>query len=239
MIVCVIPARGGSKRIPRKNVRDFCGMPMIAYSIIAAQRSNLFDAVVVSTEDEEISQIATKYGASLPFKRPESLADDFANTSAVMAHAVKALSEQSWKLHAVCCLYATAPFVEPDDLRAAYSKLMELDIDYVFSVTSYAYPIQRALRIAKDGRVEMFDTQHMATRSQDLEPAYHDAAQFYWGRKEAWEMNTPIFSDRSLPLVLPRNRVQDIDNMEDWVQAESMHYYRHGIKQADREPVAD
>lgn len=212
---------------------------MIAYSIIAAQRSNLFDAVLVSTEDEEIAQIATKFGASLPFKRPESLADDFANTSAVMAHAVKTLSEQSWKLDAVCCLYATAPFVEPDDLRAAYSKLIDMDVDYVFSVTSYAYPIQRALRIADDGRVGMFNTQHMATRSQDLEPAYHDAAQFYWGRKDSWEMNKPIFSDRSLPLVLPRNRVQDIDTMEDWVQAESMYFNCLGIKQGKQKPIAE
>jgi pseudaminic acid cytidylyltransferase len=196
---------------------------MIAHSIIAAQRSNLFDAVIVSTEDQEISQVATKYGASLPFKRPDSLADDFATTGAVMADAVKTLTEQGWKFDAVCCLYATAPFVEPDDLREAYKKLVEADVDYVFSVTSYAYPIQRALRMDGDGRIAMFQPEHMATRSQDLEPAYHDAAQFYWGRKDSWQLSKPIFSERSIPWVLPRNRVQDIDTIEDWIQAENIY----------------
>lgn len=219
--VAVIPARGGSKRIPRKNIKPFAGKPMIAWSIEAALASGCFDRVLVSTEDEEIATVADEWGAEVPFRRPAELSDDHTGTIPVIAHAIEWLREQGEAPTAVCCLYATAPFVQPEDLRSGYQSLQgREDVSYAFSVTSYAFPIQRALRLTPQGRVAMFQPEHFHTRSQDLEEAWHDAGQFYWGRAEAWINGLPIFSERAVPVTLPRHRVQDIDTLEDWHRAE-------------------
>jgi pseudaminic acid cytidylyltransferase len=224
MNLCVIPARGGSKRIPRKNIRDFCGMPMIAWSIQAAQQAACFEQILVSTDDPEIADVARRFGASVPFFRPAELADDFAGTSPVVAHAVQWLLDRGHTLASVCCLYATAPFVEPGDLRKGLDLLLEMPQDrFVFSATPYASPIQRALSInAVSGLAQMRQPENFGKRSQDLEPAYHDAAQFYWGRPAAWLATVNLFEESHL-LLLPRWRVQDIDTEDDWMRAELMH----------------
>lgn len=219
MRLAVIPARGGSKRIPRKNIKMFCGKPMIAWSIEAALGCGCFDQVVVSTDDEEIADVARRYGALVPFMRPAELADDQTGTIPVIRHAVEWFNHQAAPVESACCLYATAPFISSVDLRRGLDKLQGSDCDYAFSVTSYAFPIQRAIRI-QDGRVEMFEPENFNTRSQDLEEAYHDAGQFYWGKAHAWINESPIFTPRSLPIFLPRHQVQDIDTPEDWVRAE-------------------
>ncbi|WP_018145938.1 pseudaminic acid cytidylyltransferase [Thioalkalivibrio sp. AKL6] len=220
MRVAIIPARGGSKRIPRKNIRSFCGKPMIAWSIEAARASGCFDRVIVSTDDSEIAAVAEEHGAEVPFRRPAELADDHTGTVPVMAHAIEWLQESGERCEAVCCLYATAPFVRPEDLRRGRDVLEAADADYAFSVTSYAFPIQRALRINEGGRVAMFHPEYANTRSQDLEEAWHDAGQFYWGRSEAWLSGKPIMTSDAVPVQLPRERVQDIDTLEDWRRAQ-------------------
>ena len=222
MKLAIIPARGGSKRIPRKNIKLFCGKPMIAWSIEAARQSNCFDHIIVSTDDAEIAEVARQHGAHVPFMRPAELSDDHTGTTAVMAHAIKWFAAQAQTPTQVCCLYATAPFVSADDLRRGLVVLNETGSDYAFSVTSYAFPIQRAIHITSAGRVEMFNAEHFNTRSQDLEEAYHDAGQFYWGRAEAWLQGKMIFSPAAAPVMLPRHRVQDIDTPEDWTRAEWM-----------------
>jgi pseudaminic acid cytidylyltransferase len=220
MRVAVIPARGGSKRIPRKNIKIFCGKPMLVWSVEAALKSGCFDQVIVSTDDVEVADVALQYGAQVPFMRPKALSDDHTGTTAVITHAINWLAEQSQKPEQVCCLYATAPFVSPIDLSNGLTVLTDTGADYAFSVTSYAFPIQRAMRITASGRVAMFNPVNFNTRSQDLEEAYHDAGQFYWGQADAWLQNKMIFSAASVPVKLPRHRVQDIDTPEDWRQAE-------------------
>lgn len=222
MKIAVIPARGGSKRIPRKNIRPFGGKPMIAWSIEAALASGCFDRVIVSTDDEEIADVARRYGAEVPYMRPPELSDDHTGTIPVIAHAILAAQQEGSAATAVCCIYATAPFVRPEDLVEGLDLLERTGCDYAFSVTSYASPIQRAIRVTAANRVEMFWPEQFSTRSQDLEPAYHDAAQFYWGRPLAWMAGKPIFSPDSVPFILPRARVQDIDTPEDWQRAELM-----------------
>ena len=220
MRLAVIPARGGSKRIPRKNIRPFGGRPMIAWSIDAALQSGCFDRVIVSTDDAEIADVAQAAGASVPFLRPPELSDDHTGTIPVVAHAVQ------WHVNAgqaptqVCCLYATAPFVQPADLQLGLALLESSGAQYAFSVTSYPFPIQRAIRLTPEGRVAMFDPAQFNTRSQDLEEAFHDAGQFYWGRASAWLQGLRIFSPDAVPVHLPRHRVQDIDTPEDWTRAE-------------------
>lgn len=223
MRLAVIPARGGSKRIPRKNIRDFCGLPMIARSIQAAQESGCFDRILVSTDDAEIAVVARQYGAITPFIRPVELSDDHTGTIPVIAHAIDWMQRQGERVDEVCCIYATAPFVQAEDLRRGLALLQEKKADYAFTVTSYPFPIQRAVRINERGEVEMFQPEHFATRSQDLEEAYHDAGQFYWGQAQAWLAQQPVFAGRSVPLVLPRSRVQDIDTAEDWARAELLY----------------
>lgn len=220
MRLAIIPARGGSKRIPRKNIKPFCGKPMIAWSIEAALESGCFDRVIVSTDDDEIAEVARQYGAEVPFMRPLELSDDHTGTIPVIRHAIGTINSQSRAVEQACCLYATAPFIQAEDLRRGLEILQGSGGDYAFSVTSYAFPIQRAIRLTPEGRVEMFYPEHFNTRSQDLEEAYHDAGQFYWGRADAWLQGKMIFSPASLPVMLPRHRVQDIDTSEDWVRAE-------------------
>ncbi len=220
MKLAIIPARGGSKRIPRKNIKPFCGKPMMAWSIEAALNSACFDQVIVSTDDPEIADVARRHGAAVPFMRPAELSGDHIGTIPVIRHAIECFNDQGHAVDKACCLYATAPFVSADDLRRGLDILQGNDCDYAFSVTSYAFPIQRAIRITKQGRVEMFSPEHFNTRSQDLEEALHDAGQFYWGRAEAWRQGKLIFSPESIPVILPRHRVQDIDTLEDWIRAE-------------------
>ncbi len=222
MRLAVIPARGGSKRIPRKNIKPFCGKPMIAWSIEAAQQSGCFDRIIVSTDDVEIAEVARQHGAAVPFMRPAELSDDHTGTIPVIRHAVERINAQGRAVEQVCCLYATAPFVRVEDIQRGLKILDVTGSDYAFSVTSYPFPIQRAIRITEQGRVEMFNPEHFNTRSQDLEEAYHDAGQFYWGRASAWLQDRMIFSPDSVPVLLPHHRVQDIDTPEDWLRAEWM-----------------
>ncbi|MEI7230360.1 pseudaminic acid cytidylyltransferase [Pectobacterium carotovorum] len=221
MRVAIIPARGGSKRIPRKNVKLFCGRPMIAWSIEQAKASECFDRIIVSTDDMEIADVARQCGVEAPFIRPDELSNDYATTGQVMSHAVTWLQRES-VIQAACCIYATAPFLSAKDIRHGYRKFEEAQSDYAFSVTTYAFPIQRALKKSTDDRVSMFQPETFQTRSQDLEEAFHDAGQFYWGKPDAWKEERAIFNSDSIAVILPRHRVQDIDTQEDWDRAELM-----------------
>lgn len=216
--VAIIPARGGSKRIPRKNIKPFFGQPMIGYSIRAAQESGLFDSIMVSTDDEEIADVARSFGADIPFMRPADLANDHAGTGAVVVHALQWFAEHGMAYDAACCIYATAPLLDPERLKEGWDRLQGKR--FAFSVTSYAFPIQRALKKTADGSVDMFWPENLTKRSQDLEPAYHDAAQFYWGWSDAWVNGETAFSPISAPVILPRTQVVDIDTPEDWEVAE-------------------
>lgn len=226
MNIAIIPARGGSKRIPRKNLRNFCGQPIIVYSIQVALQSGLFEHVVVSTDDPEIAALAVQYGAEVSFVRPAELADDHASTAAVMQHAVKACRDLGWDVRHLCCLYATAPFVQMTDLQAGLALLgmpVADVVQYVFSATSFAFPVQRAIRLDNNGAVEPVWPENMPKRSQELEPLFHDAGQFYWGHAGAFESLLPLFAAHSRALLLPRHRVQDIDDEDDWVRAEYLY----------------
>ena len=223
MKIAIIPARGGSKRIPRKNIKLFHGQEMIVYSIKTAIESGVFDKIIVSTDDEEIANIAKKYGAEVPFMRPPELSDDHTATIPVIAHAIENCGAEIDNIDAVCCIYATAPFVQVRYIKSALEKLLEQNRDYVFSGTTFPFPIQRAMKIDKNENISMFQPEHFNTRSQDLEEAYHDAGQFYWGTPEAWLKGTPIFSENSAIVELPRYLVQDIDTLEDFKRAELMY----------------
>ncbi|HLS56105.1 MAG TPA: pseudaminic acid cytidylyltransferase [Zeimonas sp.] len=222
MRLAVIPARGGSKRIPRKNVRPFAGKPIIAYSIDAARSSGLFDDVIVSTDDDAIAAVARAYGARTPFVRPAALSDDHTGTNTVVRHAIGWFREHGGLPEQVCCIYATAPFLQPRYLREGLDRLVASGKSFAFSVTSFAFPIQRALRIGADGCVEPIWPENVARRSQDLEEAFHDAGQFYWGTARAFLDDVVLYSNASVPVVLPRHLVQDIDTEEDWTRAELM-----------------
>lgn len=233
MKLCVIPARGGSKRIPRKNIREFCGKPMISWSIESAKASGCFDQIIVSTDDTEIADVVRQWGADVPFMRPAELAGDFVGTTPVIAHAVRWHQDHGQNPTAVCCLYATAPFVEPADINEGLELLQRAAADrFVFTAAAYASPIQRALRLdTVSGEAHMWQPEFFSKRSQDLELAYHDAGQFYWGRPKAWLQSGNLF-EGSKPLVLPRWRVQDIDTEDDWTEAELM---RPAVAQRARE----
>lgn len=235
MNVAIIPARGGSKRIPRKNIKVFCGLPMIAHTIKTAADSNLFEHIIVSTDDKEIAEMAVKYGATVPFMRPDELSDDFTGTVPVIAHAVDWLIQHGYAVSAACCIYATAPFIQKEDLISGLHVLQKNNLDYAFSVTSYAFPVQRALKIESNGEIAMFYPEHYGTRSQDLTEAYHDAGQFYWGTAQAWLDNKPVFLSHSAPVILPRKRVQDIDTPEDWERAEQLYHLLKEEEKCSRE----
>lgn len=220
MKLAVIPARGGSKRIPRKNIKLFNGKPMIAWSIEAAKSSGLFERIIVSTDDFEIAEVAKQWGAETPFMRPEELSNDHAGTTPVIAHATQWALAQGMDVEAVCCIYATAPFVKVDDLKHGWESLISGDWDFAFSVTDFAAPIFRAFKETESGGIEMFYPEYFSTRSQDLPVALHDAGQFYWGRPAAWIESKRIFDQRSKPVLIPRWRVQDIDTPDDWARAE-------------------
>ena len=223
MKLCVIPARGGSKRIPRKNIKSFCGQVMISNSIKAALDSQCFDQIIVSTDDTEIAEVAKSFGASTPFMRPDELANDYAGTVPVIKHAIEWFDDQGQPPSEVCCLYATAPFVTSSAIRKAYKQMQNTRADYCFTATSFAFPIQRAIKVAANNRVEMFYPDYLKTRSQDLEESYHDAGQFYWGKAQAFKQQKSLFSKSATPYILPRYLVQDIDTPEDWRRAELMY----------------
>ncbi|RQO36087.1 pseudaminic acid cytidylyltransferase [Herminiimonas sp. KBW02] len=220
MKIAVIPARGGSKRIPRKNIKNFCGKPMIAWSIEAAKKSGVFDHILVSTDDEEIRDIACGLGVQVPFLRPPHLSDDHAGTTEVIGHATQWALDQNWPITAVCCIYAASPFIQGDDIKRGLEILEAGDWSYVFPAADFSAPIFRSFSQQKNGGVEMFFPDLFLTRSQDLPKALHDTGQFYWGRPSAWLEGARIFDKHSFPLLLPRWRVQDIDDQEDWIRAE-------------------
>ncbi len=228
MSVAIIPARGGSKRIPRKNIKIFSGKPMIAWSIEAAIESKCFQRIIVSTDDEEIAHVARQYGAETPFVRPIELSGDYTGTIEVIQHALHWLQDNKSMPELACCIYATAPFIQYTDLQLGKNSLSTSDASYAFSVTTYSFPIQRALKISSERRINAYDPLHIFTRSQDLEETYHDAGQFYWGKSTAFLNSDVIFSEKSLPIILPRHRVQDIDTTEDWIRAELMFQAYHG-----------
>ena len=223
MNLCVIPARGGSKRIPRKNLKDFAGRPILWYSVKAALEAAVFDRIVVSTDDDEIAAAGRRFGATVPFRRPIELSDDHVGTVPVISHAISALKAQGERFDFVACIYATAPLLRPETIRDGLTCLRSSDADYAVTVTTFPFPIQRAVRINSDERLEMISSQFAMTRSQDLEETYHDAGQLYWGRTEAFEAERPIFvAGAAVPVYVPRLRVQDIDTLEDWKRAEAM-----------------
>lgn len=235
MKVCIIPARGGSKRIPRKNIRSFAGRPILHYALDAAVEASIFDKIVVSTDDEEIARCAAISSKIDVLTRPSKLADDHATTTQVIAHAIYALGlaravytpgSTVSSSHQVCCLYPCTPMVEPQDLQEGLKRLLERGKSYVFPVTEIAPAMQHALRVGEGGIVIPVWPQFNDVRSQDLEPRYRDAAQWYWGWVDAWERSIPIFGPMSLAIKVPSGKAIDINTLEDWQLAEALHGYR-------------
>ena len=222
MKLCVIPARGGSKRIPKKNIRLFCGRPIIEWSIEAALNSKCFDKVIVSTDSEEISSLSKKNGAEVPFLRPKNLSDDYTATTPVINHAIEYMNQNYGEIELVCCIYATAPFIESKYIKEGLRKLIEQKANFSLSVTSFPFPIQRAIKINPENKSEMFFPENFNTRSQDLESSFHDAGQFCWGKSSAWLEDKGVYDNNAVPIIIPRYKVQDIDNEEDWLRAELM-----------------
>lgn len=217
--VAIITARGGSKRIPRKNIKEFCGKPILAYSIEAALTSGIFDTVMVSTDDEEIAEIAKRYGAEVPFYRSEKTANDYATTNDVLLEVLEEYEKRGEHFELACCIYPTAPFVTAQKLKAAVDQLNASDADTLIPVVSFSYPPQRAM-IVKDGRLVFEYPQYLDSRSQDLEPHYHDVGQFYVFRTESFQKNRKLMIGNILPMVISEMEVQDIDNQTDWEIAE-------------------
>lgn len=218
--MCIIPARGGSKRIPRKNIKPFRGVPLISRTIGTMRASDCFDRVVVSTDDDEIAKIARAAGAEVPFLRPAELSDDTTGTGAVIRHAIAELEAEGPSPDFVCLVYPGAVFVTVDDICASFEQLTGSDVDYVFAATEFAAPIQRALRVDEAGRAAPVWPEHLMTRSQDLEPRFHDTGQFYWGRRAAWVAAVPVMTGTSEIYEIPNWRVHDIDTPDDWRRGE-------------------
>jgi len=218
--VAIIPARGESKRIPRKNIRDFLGKPIIAYSIDVALESGLFDEVMVSTDSEEIGEVARKYGANVPFMRSEETADDYSPTVDVLLEVIDSYGKQGIHFDFGCCIYATAPLLNSKYLEKGSKKLIKQKFNTVFPVVEFSYPIKRSLKLSEEGKAEMNWPEHIDSRSQDLPTAYHDAGQFYWFNIEELKKEKKLFGENSGAIILPNSRVQDIDTEEDWRLAE-------------------
>ncbi|WP_196137306.1 pseudaminic acid cytidylyltransferase [Aliikangiella sp. G2MR2-5] len=233
MKTAIIPARGGSKRIPGKNIKDFCGKPMIAWSIENAIESGLFDRVIVSTDDQRIKHVAESFGAEVPFLRPAHLADDQTGTLEVIQHAIKFLEGEGVKSEWLCCIYPTAPLLQITHLKEAFDLLNSKNADYVFPVSTFDFNIQRALIINKNNRLESVHPEYNLTRTQDLKEFYHDAGQFYWGKRDAFAEGKTIYSPVSVPLVIPSIFVRDIDTPEDWEVAEFLFDYLKKKKKAE------
>ena len=223
--VAIIPARGGSKRIPRKNSRDFLGKPILAYSIAAALQSQLFTEVMVSTEDDSIAQLAIEYGATVPFRRSERTATDHASTTEVLLEVLTCYEEQDKTFDHGCCIYPTAPLVTPDLLADAWHMLMNGEFDTVFPILRFSYPVQRSLRL-EGTRVAMMWPEYRTARSQDLLPAYHDAGQFYWFTCATLKATGQLLNDRTGGFLISDLDAHDIDTLEDWAAAEFKYEYR-------------
>ncbi|EPJ44439.1 MAG: rkpN: putative acylneuraminate cytidylyltransferase [Osedax symbiont Rs1] len=223
MKVALIPARGGSKRIPKKNIKLFHGQPIISYAIKAAIQSGCFDKVVVSTDDQEIANIAKKYGADVPFERPANLATDHTGTIPVIVQAIEWFRKHEQPISEICCIYPTAPFLTGERIAESYQLLKDNKADYCFSVTEYQSPIQRALRVDSNLRLSMLNPEQFEKRSQDLENCYHDAGQFYWGKAQSFVEQKKLFSEYAVAYRLPHYLVQDIDTPDDWIRAELMY----------------
>lgn len=217
--VAIITARGGSKRIPRKNIKEFCGKPILAYSIQAALEAGVFDTVMVSTDDEEIAEIAKKYGAEVPFYRSEKTANDYATTADVILEVIEEYEKLGQFFDMVCCIYPTAPFLTADKLKDAVQKLENSDADTLIPVVTFSYPVQRAL-VIRDEKLVFEYPEFMDSRSQDLEPHYHDVGQFYVLKTEAFKKSRKIMVGNILPFEISEMEVQDIDNQTDWEIAE-------------------
>jgi len=228
--VAIITARGGSKRIPRKNIKDFLGKPIIAYSINAALSSKLFEDVIVSTDDEEIAEIAKKYGASVPFMRSAKNSDDFSGTADVLLEVMEELTNLGLIYENVCCIYPTAPFVTEKSLQNSFEQLINHSFDSVFPICQFSYPIQRALQIEENNKVSMIWPENRTKRSQDLQPSYHDAGQFYWVNTNRFLIEKKLFTSNSGTIVLNELEVQDIDNETDWRMAEIKYEFIQSIK---------
>lgn len=228
--LCIIPARGGSKRIPRKNIKDFCGKPIIAYSIEAALLSQLFDVVMVSTDDEEIQEVAIQYGAEVPFLRSADNANDMATTASVLEEVLEKYKSSGKEFSHACCLYPTAPFVSAKVLQEGYIKLSTSDTDAVFPVVQFEYPVWRGLKKHANDQVEMVWKEHLNSRSQDLEPVFHDAGQWYWFQVNRFLKTKKLFTENTLGVELSPLEVQDIDNAHDWHLAELKYGYLQSLK---------
>ena len=222
-ILAIIPARGGSKRIPRKNIKDFLGKPIIAYSIETAISSNLFDEIMVSTDDKEIAEVAQEYGAKVPFVRSRKNSDDHAGTVDVIEEVLGEYSKKGENFNIFCCIYPTAPLISKDNLKKGLELLKAGNFDSVFPVVEFSYPVQRALRKTEDERIKMFWSENRDKRSQDLEKSYHDSGQFYWMWTDEFLKEKNIFTENSGAIILKESEVQDIDNLEDWKMAELKH----------------
>lgn len=239
--IAIIPARGGSKRIPQKNIRVFLGKPIIAYAIETSIQSSLFDRVVVSTDSAEIAEVARKFGAEVPFIRPVEISNDYASTADVLVHALETLSTKEEYYRFACCIYPTAVLMSPKDLHTGYELISSGKADTVFSIARYTSPIFRALKVNHVGKIEMFWPENELVRSNDLPESYHDAGQFYWLRVERFLKKKKLYSGNAMPVILPAHRVQDIDTEDDWQMAE--HKYRtmmqvvmnHGWENSDNE----
>lgn len=224
--ICIIPARGGSKRIPRKNIKLFMGKPIMTYSIETALNSSIFDEVMVSTDDEEFAEVARQHGASVPFLRSDVTANDYATTVDVLLEVIEKYEQRGMAFDSICCLYSTAPFVTPDRLKEAYSKLSD-KVDACFTMVEYSYPIQRSLRINEAGQVEMKYPEYLKSRTQDLEKVYHDAGQFYFVKTNTLIEEKTVWCKHTAPLVISELEVQDLDTLTDWQLAEMKYELLH------------
>lgn len=218
--ICIIPARGGSKRIPRKNVKDFLGKPIIAYSIEAALKSNLFDVVMVSTDDEEIAEVAKNYGADVPFMRSAETSNDFATTADVINEVLDQYQRKGSRFDIVACIYATAPFITVECLKKGIESIKIGGLDSAFTCVAYSYPVQRGLIFGADGFIQMKWPEYKAARSQDLDKFYHDAGQYYISKVDAFRKNNSFWGPRTSAIILDELMVQDLDTPTDWAIAE-------------------
>ena len=227
--LAIITARGGSKRIPKKNIKEFCGKPIIAYTIEAALKSGMFEEVMVSTDSEDIAEIAKQYGAKVPFMRSEEAANDFAPTAKVVEEVVLSYEKEGRSFEKLCCIYPTAPFLTAERLKEAMQKLVDTNAFSVIPVVRYSFPPQRGLEI-KDGVLKYIHPEHTFTRSQDLEPVYHDAGQFYVFKTDAFSVNKNLMVGNIIPMILDEMEVQDIDTLQDWELAELKYEMLHRKK---------
>ncbi len=225
MNVVIVPARGGSKRIPKKNIKEFCGKPIISYPILELKKSNIVNKVIVSTDDKEIAAVAKKYGAEIPFIRPKNISDDITGIADVIRHAILYLQQQI-TIENVCCVLPTAPFISAKDIDEAFNLLIDKQCQFVFSATKYNYPVQRSFIINDKNQISMLFPENYEKRSQDLEEVFHDAGQFYWGNKKSWLSEKNIINSESHPYLIPHYQVQDIDTVEDWLRAEDIEKIR-------------